>query len=91
MQRLQYFFFTVADRVGFPSYAAVAAAAAIAFDSRNPAKSMMSVNFNKLGLSDVVNTVVVKKVRNAIPKKTMETLEKIFMKYTFFCKINKIF
>ena len=55
-------------------------AATVAFDTRNPTKSMIAANFNKVGLMDLMNLVTSSKVRNNIPKDMKKTLQTINLK-----------
>ncbi|MEM1120881.1 MAG: hypothetical protein AAGJ18_10565, partial [Bacteroidota bacterium] len=52
-------------------------AASLAFDTRNPAKSMIAANFNKVGLMDLINLTTSSKVRKNIPKAMKETLQSV--------------
>lgn len=53
-------------------------AAALAFDTRNPAKSMIAASFNKIELDDLFKIVVDKKTQQKIPKGIQEALAKVF-------------
>jgi len=55
-------------------------AAAVAFDSRNPSKSMMQVSFNKLVYWDLIEMLIDKKVSRKIPKELKKTLRTLFIK-----------
>lgn|GEM_PF-2477758 len=55
-------------------------AAALAFDTRNPAKSMIAASFNKIELDDIFKMVVDKKTQQKIPKGIQEALAKIIFK-----------
>ena len=52
-------------------------AAALAFDTRNPTKSMMAASFNKIVLNDLFKIVITKKTQDKIPKGIQEALSKI--------------
>ncbi len=51
----------------------------IAFDTRNPTKSMLAVGFNEIQYAALVRGLMHPNVVRKIPRKTMETLEKISM------------
>ena len=51
--------------------------AALAFDTRNPSKSMMAISFNKLILMDLFDVVIDPKIQKGIPKEMMKTLRTI--------------
>jgi len=53
--------------------------AALAFDSRDPSKSMMSVGFNKLGVMDIMNQIIDPKVTKKLPNAIIKTLEDIYL------------
>lgn len=42
--------------------------AAVAFDTRNPSKCMLSVGFNELKMYDLVDLIIAEKIRRKIPK-----------------------
>ncbi len=49
----------------------------LAFDTRNPTKSMLAASFNKVGLMDLINLVTSAKIRKGIPKEMQKTLKTI--------------
>lgn len=53
-------------------------AAALAFDTRNPAKSMIAASFNRIELDDIFKIVVDRKTQQKIPKGIQEALAKVF-------------
>jgi hypothetical protein len=52
--------------------------AVVAFDTRNPAKSMLAANYNKIVLWDFVDMVISKKVSKKVPKGMKKTLESFY-------------
>ncbi len=54
--------------------------AAVAFDTRNPSKCMLSAGFNKLVLWDFVNMVMDDKIRKKIPKDMKKALQGTYFK-----------
>ena len=54
--------------------------ATVAFDTRNPAKSMLSAGFNKLVLYDFVEMLMSKKVKNKIPDDMKRALRNTYFK-----------
>jgi len=52
----------------------------LAFDTRNPSKSMLAASFNKIGLMDLINLVTSPKIKRNIPRETQKTLQTINMK-----------
>lgn len=52
-------------------------AAALAFDTRNPTKSMIAASFNRIELDDLFKMVVDKKTQQKIPKGIQEALSKV--------------
>ena len=54
--------------------------ATVAFDTRNPAKSMLSAGFNKLVLYDFVEMLMSSKVKKKIPKDMKKALRNTYFK-----------
>ena len=54
-------------------------AAHLAFDTRNPTKSMIAASFNKIGLMDLINLVSSPNIQRSIPKEMQKTLQTISM------------
>jgi len=54
--------------------------ATVAFDTRNPAKSMLSAGFNKLVLYDFVEMIMSDKVKRKIPKDMKKALQNTYFK-----------
>ncbi len=54
--------------------------AAVAFDTRNPSKCMLSAGFNKLVLWDFVSMVMDKKIKKKIPKDMKKALQGTYFK-----------
>ncbi len=54
-------------------------AAHLAFDTRNPTKSMIAASFNKIGLMDLINLVTSPNIQKSIPKEMKKTLQTISM------------
>lgn len=52
----------------------------LAFDTRNPSKSMLAASFNRIDLADLVNLVTSSKIQNSIPKEMKKTLRTISMR-----------
>lgn len=57
-----------------------AGAASLAFDTRNPTKSMIAASFNKVGLMDLINLTTNSKVQSNIPREMKNTLQSVSLK-----------
>lgn len=55
-------------------------AATLAFDSRNPTKSMMAVSFSKIVMMDLLDLVIDPKVSRKIPKDMKKMLKTMYLK-----------
>ncbi|NNF34272.1 MAG: hypothetical protein HKN68_09190, partial [Saprospiraceae bacterium] len=52
--------------------------AVVAFDTRNPSKSMIAASYNKIMLWDLINITTSKKLQQKIPKGIKKTLESFY-------------